>query len=115
MLEQARREEKIGASLQAEVTLYAPAPLAADLQKLSDELRFVLITSTAKVTTEAAPAKAVATEITGFSVEVDASSAQKCERCWHYRHDVGANPAHPTICLRCVSNVDGQGEQREFA
>jgi isoleucyl-tRNA synthetase len=42
------------------------------------------------------------------------SKHPKCIRCWHYRADVGANPAHPEICLRCVSNVDGPGEDRKW-
>ena len=115
VLEAARREEKIGASLQAEVTLFASAALAADLAKLGDELRFVLITSTAQVSTAAAPADAVQTELAGLSVQVLASTAAKCGRCWHHRHDVGSNAAHAELCLRCVSNVEGAGEQRAFA
>ena len=115
VLEAARRDEKIGASLQAEVTLYASEALAADLAKLSDELRFVLITSTAQVSTQAAPADAVQTELAGLSVQVAASTAAKCGRCWHHRHDVGADSTHPDLCLRCVSNVEGDGEQRAFA
>jgi isoleucyl-tRNA synthetase len=115
VLEAARREEKLGASLQAEVTLFAGADLAQALSQLGDELRFVLITSTAKVSAEQPAAAAVATAIKGLSVLVEASTAAKCERCWHHRHDVGADAAHPGICLRCVSNVAGSGEQREFA
>ncbi|MDD4863437.1 MAG: isoleucine--tRNA ligase [Alishewanella agri] len=115
VLEAARREEKLGASLQAEVTLFAGAELAQALSQLGDELRFVLITSTAKVSAEQPVAAAVTTAIKGLSVLVEASTAAKCERCWHHRHDVGADAAHPGICLRCVSNVEGSGEQREFA
>tara|TARA_R110002126_G_scaffold16527_27_gene66088 strand:+ start:15396 stop:18224 length:2829 start_codon:yes stop_codon:yes gene_type:complete len=115
VLEAARREDKIGASLQAEVTLYASAELATALCRLGDELRFALITSTAEVSTNEAPADAVATELAGLKVLVNASAAAKCERCWHHRHDVGADAAHPGICLRCVSNVAGSGEQRKFA
>jgi isoleucyl-tRNA synthetase len=115
VLETARREDKIGASLQAEVTLFASGALAADLAKLGDELRFVLITSTAKVSAEPAPAEAIATELAGLSVLVEASAGAKCERCWHHRHDVGADAAHPGLCLRCVSNVEGIGEIRAFA
>lgn len=115
VIELARKEGKVGASLQAEVTLYADANLAQALGKLDSELRFVLITSTATVLTEAAPADAVATEIAGLAVQVQASTAAKCDRCWHHRHDVGVNPAHPLICLRCVDNVEGEGESRVFA
>ena len=115
VIESVRKEGKIGASLQAEVTLFAQGELANTLNRLGDELRFVLITSTAKVETSAAPVDAIATAVAGLSVQVHTSTAAKCDRCWHHRHDVGANPAHPLICLRCVSNVEGEGEPRIFA
>ncbi len=115
VIELARKEGKVGASLQAEVTLYAEGELAQALSKLDSELRFVLITSTATVVTGTAPADAVTTDIAGLAVQVQASTAAKCDRCWHHRHDVGANPAHPLICLRCVDNVEGEGENRVFA
>jgi isoleucyl-tRNA synthetase len=38
----------------------------------------------------------------------------KCVRCWQRRADVGADSRHPQLCLRCVSNVEGPGERREF-
>ncbi|REJ62006.1 MAG: hypothetical protein DWQ28_12195, partial [Proteobacteria bacterium] len=41
--------------------------------------------------------------------------AEKCERCWHRRDDVGSYTEHPTLCGRCVSNVAGDGETRHFA
>jgi isoleucyl-tRNA synthetase len=115
VIELTRKEGKVGASLQAEVTLYAEGELAQALTKLESELRFVLITSTATVVTGTAPADAVTTDIAGLAVQVQASTAAKCDRCWHHRHDVGANPAHPLICLRCVDNVEGEGESRVFA
>ncbi len=115
VIEVARKDGNIGASLQAEVTLYAEGELGAQLQQLGDELRFVLMTSTAAVKVAAAPADAVATGIAGLAVQVVTSTAAKCDRCWHHRHDVGANPAHPLICLRCVDNVEGAGEHRTFA
>lgn len=115
VIETVRKEGHIGASLQAEVTLYADATLAQALRQLGDELRFVLITSTATVAEGAAPADAIATAIAGLQVQVHTSTAAKCDRCWHHRHDVGANAAHPLICLRCVDNVEGAGETRIFA
>ena len=115
VIEVARKDGNIGASLQAEVTLFAEGELGAQLQQLGDELRFVLMTSTAAVEVKAAPADAVATGIAGLAVQVVTSTAAKCDRCWHHRHDVGANPAHPLICLRCVDNVEGAGEHRTFA
>lgn len=97
----------IGSSLQAEVEIRASGDKHALLQSLEDDLKFVFITSQAKVT-----------QVTSESEEavlVTPSSHQKCERCWHYRADVGANAEHPTICGRCVSNLFGDGEARQFA
>ena len=82
------------------------ARLAA-LQSLDDDLRFVLLTSAAKVTP--------APEGGDLLVTVTPSQHAKCERCWHYRADVGHNPAHPTLCGRCDSNLFGAGESRSFA
>jgi isoleucyl-tRNA synthetase len=50
-----------------------------------------------------------------MAVKVTPSEAVKCERCWHWRNDVGQDPAHPTICGRCTSNLNGPGEDRKFA
>lgn len=115
VLEAKRSAGEVGGSLGAEVTLFADDKLQAELQKLGDELRFVLITSTAKVQPLSAAQNAEATEVDGLRVAVKKSEHVKCERCWHHRVDVGANAAHPTVCLRCVSNVDGAGEARAFA
>ncbi|OWQ88790.1 hypothetical protein CDN99_15020 [Roseateles aquatilis] len=93
-----------GSSLQAEVTLGVNAQDLALLSSLGDDLKFVLITSAASVV--------AADEL---SVTVTPSRHQKCERCWHYRDDVGANPAHPGLCGRCDSNLFGDGETRRVA
>ncbi len=108
-LERLRAAGAIGAPLEAEVTVHAPAEQAKALSALGDELRFVLITSQAAVV----PFAAAASE--PVRVEVRASEAPKCIRCWHRRTDVGKNPAHPDICARCVGNVEGPGEERQFA
>jgi isoleucyl-tRNA synthetase len=116
VLENARKEEKIGSALQAEVTLYTGGELAEALSLLGDELRFVLLTSKANVeVVQSKPEHAVGSEIDGLFIAVNATSAEKCERCWHYCDDVGAHEGHETICGRCVSNVDGDGEARQFA
>ncbi|GAA4500033.1 isoleucine--tRNA ligase [Pseudaeromonas paramecii] len=114
-LEAARNDKRIGGSLQAEVTLFASAELADKLAALDEELRFVLLTSQAQVSREAAPAEAMATELAGLSVLVEASSAAKCERCWQHVADVGSHAGHEGICGRCVSNVAGEGEVRKYA
>ena len=116
LLEDARKEKTIGGALQAEVTLFADDALTAKINKLEDELRFVLLTSAAKVKplgekTDAAQA----TDIEGLFVEVAAAEGEKCDRCWHHTPDVGKIEGHEKICGRCVSNVDGEGEVRKFA
>jgi isoleucyl-tRNA synthetase len=115
-LEQARRDGLIGGSLEAEVTLYASAELASNLVKLSDELRFVLITSSAQVMDEKQrPEDLVASELPGLWISVAKSAGSKCVRCWHHREDVGSHQQHPELCGRCIDNVEGQGEQRHYA
>ncbi|MCA1323301.1 isoleucine--tRNA ligase [Herbaspirillum sp. alder98] len=106
-LEEVRIAGGIGSSLQAEVELKVAGDKAALLQSLGDDLKFVLITSAASVT----PVDSVEAE----SVIVTPSTEQKCERCWHYRADVGSHAEHPGLCGRCYSNLFGQGEQRRFA
>jgi isoleucyl-tRNA synthetase len=106
-LEEVRGAGGIGSSLQAEVALQASGERFAALDALGDDLRFVLITSAASVSQVADAAQE--------SVSVTPSTYQKCERCWHYRADVGATPEHAGLCGRCVSNLFGAGEQRLFA
>jgi isoleucyl-tRNA synthetase len=116
VLETARKEEKIGATLQAEVTLYVGKSLEEQLSELGNELRFVLLTSKAVIESkENRPADAIASDIEGLFIAVSATSAEKCERCWHYCDDVGTHEEHKDICGRCVTNVDGEGEVRQFA
>ncbi|EKO3565787.1 isoleucine--tRNA ligase [Vibrio metschnikovii] len=116
LLENARNEKVIGGSLQAQVTLFVDDALAAKLKQLHNELRFVLLTSKAEVKSLSEKSElAQATEINGLWVEVSKVDAEKCERCWHHTDDVGTIAGHETICGRCVSNIDGDGEQRQFA
>jgi isoleucyl-tRNA synthetase len=106
-LEEVRSAGGIGSSLQAEVELRVTGEDHDLLATLGDDLRFVLITSQARLAKAATPADA--------GVAVTPSPHAKCERCWHWRADVGANPAHPTICGRCDANLHGGGEPRRFA
>ena len=117
VLEAVRKDGKIKATLSAEITLYADTALEETLAKLGDELRFVLISSEAKVAALAdAPADAVATELDGLKVAVAVSEYEKCTRCWHHREEVGKREAHPELCDRCISNLpEGEGEVRHFA
>ncbi|MBB1269237.1 isoleucine--tRNA ligase [Shewanella sp. SR44-3] len=116
VLEQARRDKRIGGALEAEVTLFADANLSAALARVGDELRFVLLTSKATVAELAgAPLDAIDTELASLKLLVTKSEAQKCDRCWHHREEVSTIEAHPSLCQRCVTNIEGEGEQREFA
>ena len=103
-IEALRAAGKVGASLQADVVLELAPDDAALLATLGDDLKFVFITSAIEL-------------VAGKStiIKASASTHAKCERCWHYRPDVGADAAHPTICGRCTSNLFGEGEKREFA
>lgn len=115
-LESARAEKIIGGALQAEVTLYADDTLTATINKLEDELRFVLLTSAATVKPLSEKTDAAKeTEVEGLFVEVRATENEKCDRCWHHTPDVGTIEGHEKICGRCVSNIAGEGEVRKFA
>jgi isoleucyl-tRNA synthetase len=103
-------------SLDAVVTLYCSADLHASLHALGDELRFVLITSAATLLPlDAAGADAVSTEMPELRLQISVAGEEKCERCWHRCPDVGHSTAHPTLCGRCIENIDGAGEMRQFA
>ncbi len=106
-LEEARTAGLIGSALAAEVDVYVAGPDYEVLARLGVDLRFVFITSRAKV-------HRVATEAEQH-IDVSASLHDKCERCWHYREDVGADAQHPKLCGRCVSNMFGNGEARKYA
>ena len=115
-LELAREQGNLRGSLDAAVTLYAEGPLSERLRSLGDELRFVLITSEATVAeTSSVPDGVVDAEGMALRIQVEPAASEKCERCWHRRPDVGEHSAHPTLCGRCVTNIDGPGEVREFA
>lgn len=114
VIESKRGEGVIGGSLEAAITLCCDGELADQLNALQDELRFVLIASAAKVSS-AVVEGAEATDVEGLSVLVTKADGEKCARCWHVREDVGSQPEHEDICGRCVENVAGEGEQRQFA
>ena len=103
-IETLRAAGKVGASLQAEVTLGLAADDLALLRSLGDDARFVFITSVLEL---------VAADT--LTIRSQPSSDTKCERCWHYRSDVGLDSAHPGLCGRCTSNLFGAGERRAHA
>src|SRR6266850_503592 len=117
-LEKLRDTGAIGAPLDARVEVYCVAEEFARFAALGEELRFLLITSHAHVHRAAvAPLGAVAATNTGRSgvwILVQANAEPKCVRCWHRRADVGSDARHPQLCARCVSNIEGPGEQRKL-
>ena len=118
-LEKVRVAERIGASLDAEVDLYCAPQLLERLRAFGGELRFFLITSEAQVHDwDTRPEDAVVAQLEEggeLGIRVTPSEHAKCVRCWHRRPDVGGDEAHPDLCGRCVSNVDGSGETRSVA
>lgn len=103
-------------SLDANITLYCEPELLVSLKTLGDELRFVLITSGASLAPLSdAPSESAQTDLEGLRLQVTVSENEKCERCWHRRPDIGLVADHPTLCNRCVENIDGDGESRSFA
>ncbi len=118
-LEALRNDKIIGSSLDAELDLYCDDTLYQHLASLEDELRFVLITSYARVHPLSEKPETAETETlpngSTFALTVAASQHTKCVRCWHHREDVGKHPHHPELCGRCVENVDGKGEERRYA
>ncbi len=122
-LEALRNAGEIGASLDADATVYCEPPLADSLAKLGDELRFTLLTSQARVRPAAARGDdAVEDEAAGESsdestriwVAAAPATGTKCARCWHIRPDVGMDAEHADLCGRCVANVGGAGEARRW-
>ena len=105
-IEEKRGLGEVGSSLQAEITITLDSPAYDSLARMDDALRFVFITSQAKVEKQCG---------SGLTFKVAASKHAKCDRCWHYREEVGASAEHPTICGRCVSNLFGEGEKRTHA
>jgi isoleucyl-tRNA synthetase len=118
-LEQLRVAGGIGSSLDAEVDLYCGSEIYQRLSLMEDELRFVLITSYARLHRDTGKTDdAMHYTLEGGDelwIAVSPTAHNKCVRCWHHREDVGANTDHPELCGRCVENVDGEGELRRFA
>lgn len=105
-LEEVRIAGQIGSSLQAEIEIRASGDRFQALNSLGEDLKFLMITSRADVVEVSDKA--------AESITVKPSASRKCERCWHYRADVGSDPKHPLICPRCATNLFGEGEKRRF-
>jgi len=114
-LEEMRRDKVIGSSLDAEVDIYCNDENYQALGELKDELRFVFITSDARIHLLSEKPKKATNINKSLAIMVVKSSHQKCVRCWHHREEIGENEAHKDLCARCIENVAGEGETRVFA
>ncbi|MGH8279015.1 MAG: isoleucine--tRNA ligase [Gammaproteobacteria bacterium] len=116
-LERLRIEGRIGSPLDAEVDLWCEPALLRRVEPVADELRFIFITSDARLHPAVARAQGAveSPELPGLWVLAQPSTHPKCVRCWHHRADIGANPHYPDICARCAENVAGAGEMRRLA
>jgi len=95
----------VGSSLQAWLTIAANPDDHALLASLGDELKFVTITSKAELAAG-----------DDLAVRVTPAAASKCERCWHWREDVGHDRSQPDLCGRCTNERDlCGGESRRVA
>lgn len=106
-IEVLRAAGQVGSSLQAELIFNVSGDTFEALNSLEDDVRFVTITSSAKVYQVA--------DKQAPSILVTPSVHQKCDRCWHYVADVGCYAEHATICGRCVSNISGKPKSRKYA
>ncbi|AEJ00515.1 Isoleucyl-tRNA synthetase [Nitrosomonas sp. Is79A3] len=106
-LEDSRAQGEIGSSLAATVEIRANSDDFTLLKALGDDLRFVLIVSEVHLIQVSGPQQE--------RIDVVSSTHAKCERCWHYRRDVGHHAEHSTLCERCVANLYGSGEERHYA
>lgn len=116
-IENAREQKLINANLSANVMIFANDTYYQSLQKLQNELRFVLITSQATLATwmDKPTETTLIDNDSQLAVVVQPATGEKCVRCWHINDSVGQHNQHPELCQRCVSNVDGEGESRHYA
>jgi isoleucyl-tRNA synthetase len=113
-LEEARNNKVIGGSLESHLDVYLAPEWNPLVSVLADELRFLLIVSGVTVHSLDEMPDDLSQIEPGIAVRVSKAAGQKCERCWHWREDVGTVPRHPGLCTRCVENVEGDGEERRI-
>ncbi|TYT23549.1 isoleucine--tRNA ligase [Luteimonas viscosa] len=105
VLEPMRASGEIGAALEAEIELHAGTADHIRVAPLVDELRFLLISGDVTV---------LPFDGEGSRIVATRTRKAKCVRCWQHRGDVGSHATHPQLCGRCVSNIEGPGEDRTW-
>ena len=114
--EKLRNDGVIGSSLDAEVNIYCNKDLFKQLDFVKDELKFVLISSTAKIyPLDKRSNEALETDIPDLFILAKQCEHKKCERCWHRHESIGKNDLYETLCLRCIENITKDGEVRLYA
>jgi isoleucyl-tRNA synthetase len=93
-IEEARKANAVGSSLQAAVEL----PLNADHETLLDAAAWAEIAIVSSVT--------LVSDTDGPPARVTPASGEKCARCWRVLPEVGSSAAHPGLCLRCTDAVE---------
>ncbi|UOF89173.1 isoleucine--tRNA ligase [Fodinisporobacter ferrooxydans] len=104
-LETARKDKRIGQSLEAFVEIY-PDTKTFDILQGVDQLDKVLIVSKAQVYQPDAEVPADAARLEGLAVRVSAAPGEKCERCWVILEDVHAHDELGMLCPSCASTLD---------
>ncbi len=116
-IEVQRNEGAVGSSLNADAVISCTKATRDILEKLGDELKFVMITSSTELKTISPPKKKKDSKSKAepVKVQIRRNEHPKCIRCWHQTASVGTHAEHPEICSRCVENIEGAGEVRQFA
>jgi len=113
-IEKSRKEGNIGGSLEAEVEIQCSVDLKSILDALGDELCFALICSKVEIKHIGGGDGNIADDADGFGIKITRSKHKKCDRCWHHKPEVDHNKDYPDLCGRCVENVAGNGEKRNY-
>jgi isoleucyl-tRNA synthetase len=112
-LEIARKNKLIGNSLEAAVTLHAPADLLTFLKAHASQLKDLFIVSQVTISDIPISGAFVSQEIAGLNILVDKAAGKKCERCWVYDTQTGEGPKFPSVCPRCheiLEIISGSGK-----
>ncbi len=99
-LEEARKEKRIGKSLEAKLQIALPAELSAVVRRYENSLKELFNVSQVELLDGESDALRVTTLPAGGA---------KCERCWNYRTDIGVDNRWPTVCGRCATALDEMG------
>jgi len=112
-IENKRKKNEIGSSLDIHVILYLKKEKRILLKKLGKELKFLLITSDVKIK-KYNSFVGEKTALEDIKIDIFISNYKKCKRCWHRVKNIGSNIDYYDICGRCVENLFQDGEKRFY-